>query len=151
MHLRRTSARTSRAFIAVLAVAALGLVGCEKPQPGATAWSGTSSAYVTPVCWAWEGSIDPSTCAQLQDADLPVIEVLDGRIMGISVNPSLTEHGWVPFIDGQALTQQAVRSSYWRVPFPGTLRSQDATLQVMALDGRGGAFGLWAWRLVPAG
>ena len=52
--------------IAALALAPLLLTGCEKPNPGITAWSGTSSEHVEALCWQHEevGGLTPSECAE---------------------------------------------------------------------------------------
>jgi len=52
-------------IVAGCAALALTLTACEKPNPGATVFSGTSSEYSLAACWADEGGqIDQNQCAQ---------------------------------------------------------------------------------------
>lgn len=124
---------------------ALSIAACEQPKPGATAWSGTTSEFVKPSCWADQGALDLTSCKLPK---LPVIEVSEGKTLGISVDPKLGDHGWVAFLNGSALTNGSVKDSYWRVPFPGNLK-QSAILQVLALNKNGDPQGVYAWELTP--
>ena len=69
----------------------LGLTACEKPNPGATVFSGTSSAYEQALCWAPEGQyLDEKSCASdVLDAGgtKQSISVTPGQTIGISVDP----------------------------------------------------------------
>jgi hypothetical protein len=132
----------------ILSSLVLALAGCEQPRPGATAWSGTTSEYRPALCWADQGVVDTQSCAEAE-SDLPEIPVLAGRVIGISIDPKVAKNGWIPFLDNEPMTQGPITSSYWRVPFPGSLRAQGATLRVISLGESGSAQGLWAWRLIP--
>ncbi len=44
------------AALPILGVAALGLVACEKPAPGVSVTSGTTTAYREALCWSFDGS-----------------------------------------------------------------------------------------------
>jgi hypothetical protein len=132
----------------ILSSLVLALAGCEHPRPGATAWSGTTSEYRPALCWADQGVVDTQSCAEAE-SDLPEIPVLAGRVIGISIDPKVAKNGWIPFLDNEPMTQGPITSSYWRVPFPGSLRAQGATLRVISLGESGSAQGLWAWRLIP--
>ena len=52
--------------IALVALSPLVLAGCEKPYPGVTAWSGTSSEHVEALCWQPKelGGLTPRECAE---------------------------------------------------------------------------------------
>ena len=52
--------------IALVALSPLVLAGCEKPYPGVTVWSGTSSEHVEALCWQPKeiGGLTPKECAQ---------------------------------------------------------------------------------------
>ena len=86
----------------------LGLTACEKPNPGATVFSGTSSAYQQALCWAPEGqSLDEKSCASdVLDAggSKQSISVTPGQTIGISVDPVVAEKGWFPAIGGQRIS-----------------------------------------------
>ena len=85
---------TSRRLAAVAAgavVLALALVGCTKPGPGITVFSGTSSANREAACWSFDGSgIDAAACAKdvldsaAAGAAIATIPVIPGTVVGIS-------------------------------------------------------------------
>lgn len=86
----------------------LGLTGCEKPNPGASVFSGTTTQWRQAVCWADEGeSIDADACAQdviakaADGGQLASIPVVPGQIVGISVDPIVADTGWFPGSTGR--------------------------------------------------
>lgn len=143
-------------LVPALAVLALGLSACEKPNPGATAFSGTTSIYQQAPCWSPEGDyLDEKTCGQdLLDAvagkDAEALPLLSGQTIGISVDPVVADIGWFPVVGGQRLTEQPITDTYFRfTPTAEQVALGDSTLTVVAGD-ETGTRGVWMYRLAPA-
>lgn len=133
------------------------LAGCEKPNPGATVVSGTSSAWREAVCWAHTGdALEPGSCAQdlieraAAGGTVAEIPVLPGDTVGISVDPVVADTGWFPVIGNQRLTTRPVTSTYYRFTFPDLqeVPADGTLLQVVA--GGEATRGIWVFKLVPA-
>lgn len=146
-------------LIPVLAVTALGLAACEKPNPGATVFSGTTSQWRQAACWAQEGdAIDAEACAKnvLDDAvagdRLATIPVVPGQVVGISVDPVVADAGWSPRINGQNLTQSPITSTYFRFTFPEfqEVPADGLTMELVA-GSDGDNRGIWFFQLLPRG
>lgn len=142
---------------AVLVIAPLALAACEKPGPGASVVSGTSSAWREAICWAHDGdALEPGTCAQdlieraTAGGTVAEIPVLPGDTVGISVDPVVAETGWYPVIGNQRLTTRPVTSTYYRFTYPDLqeLPTDGTLLQVVAGDAA--TRGIWVFKLVPA-
>ncbi len=147
-----------RAALALLAlVLPLGLAACEKPNPGASVFSGTTTEYQQAACWQADGAIDIAGCARdvLEGATsgdrLATIPVVPGDTIGISVDPVVADAGWVPSINGQGLAPAPITSTYYRFTFP-EFQEVPADGLIMELVAGSGeqARGLWLFRLVPA-
>jgi len=144
--------------IALVAVAPLVLTGCEKPYPGVTAWSGTSSEHLAALCWqpAELGGLTPRECAEdlLATAGsgqgIPTLEVSPGDTVGVSVDPIIAESGWSLQIAGQSVAT-GLTETYYRFTFPeqGATEGAGYTLQVIAAAKPNGARGYWFFQLVP--
>ena len=136
----------------------LGLTGCEKPNPGASVFSGTTTQWRQAVCWADEGeSIDADACAQdviakaADGGQLASIPVVPGQIVGISVDPVVADTGWFPRINGQNLTQAPITSTYFRFTFPEFQEvAADGLLMELVAGSEGENRGIWFFQLVPA-
>lgn len=144
-------------LIPVLAATALGLAACEKPNPGATVFSGTTSQWRQAACWAGEGAtIDAETCAKdvLEEATsgsrLASIPVVPGQVVGISVDPVVADAGWSPRINGQNLTQSPITSTYFRFTFPEfqEVPADGLTMELVA-GSNGENRGIWFFQLLP--
>lgn len=152
--------RRSRVALAtVVAVSsALVLSGCEKPAPGISVFSGTTTEYRQAVCWAFESdALEPGDCAQdlLTEAStgdaVARIPVLPGDTVGISVDPTVAKAGWTPVIGQQRLTSTPLETTYYRFTYPDLqeVPADGVLLQVVA--GRGESTrGIWVFRLDPA-
>lgn len=146
------------AAIVLAGVAVLALTSCEKPAPGVSVVSGTTSAYSEALCWSFDGEpLNPQTCAQdvvtdaLDGATVAKIPVLSGDTIGVSVDPKVADVGWYPVVGSQRLTQEPVFSTYYRFTYPDLqpVPADGVALQVVA--GQGDATqGLWVFQLVPA-
>ena len=144
--------------IALVALSPLVLAGCEKPYPGVTAWSGTSSEHVEALCWQPEelGGLTPRECAEdvLATAGagegIAALEVSPGDTVGVSVDPIVAEGGWSLQIAGQTLAT-GLTDTYYRFTFPEQVAAEGAgyTLQVIAAAKPNGARGYWFFQLVP--
>lgn len=145
--------------IAALALAPLLLAGCEKPDPGVTAWSGTSSVRAEAVCWQPDGNAALGTgdCAQDvlnaagQGEGVPTLDVAPGATVGISVDPVVADNGWSVQIGTQTLVSD-LTETYFRFTFPETGVDRTGTgfvMQVVASAQPTGTRGHWFFRLVP--
>lgn len=148
------------AVIAVALGATAALAACEKPNPGVTVWSGTNSQHEQAVCW----SADPTQSIQAQGCaasivaeaqaggNVPVIPVVPGDVVGISVDPVVTDGGWFPVIGGQRLSETPITSTYWRFTFPElqTFPAEGLELRIQAAgEGADSLRGLWLFQLQP--
>lgn len=136
----------------------LGLSACEKPDPSATVFSGTTSKWKPATCWAPEGStIDVDACAKeivqstSDGATLPAIPVAPGDTVGISVDPVVADAGWQPVINNESRSGGPVTSTYYRFTMPeqSSLPADGIVLQIIA-GTSGNLRGVWLFRLVPA-
>ena len=150
-------ARVALVLAAGIAVI-LGVAGCEKPNPGASVFSGTTSQWREADCWGFDGStIDISACAKdvleaaTSGAKLPVIPVTPGQTIGISVDPVVADAGWQPLVNNQSLSPSPITSTYYRFTFPEfqELPEEGVVMEILAGE-QGAARGLWMFRLVPA-
>jgi len=135
----------------VLAVAATAaLASCEKPPPGVTVFTGTTSERLSPVCFSWDGKIDPQQC--LTDAaqraasgQTQNLAVAPENVVGISVDTSIAEQGWYPTVAGQRLTQETINETYFRFSFPRVPASPQG--YPLAVISEGEQKGVWAVRM----
>jgi hypothetical protein len=144
--------------IALVALSPLVLAGCEKPYPGVTVWSGTSSEHSEALCWqpAKVGGLTAKECANdvLETAGsgqgIDVLEVAPGATVGVSVDPVVAEGGWSLQIAGQTLAS-GLTDTYYRFTFPEQVATDGPgyTLQVIAAAKPNGARGYWFFQLVP--
>jgi hypothetical protein len=152
---------TSRRLAAVAAgavVLALALVGCTKPGPGITVFSGTSSANREAACWSFDGSgIDAAACAKdvldsaAAGAAIATIPVIPGTVVGISVDPKVADVGWTPRVAGQPLVAEPLTTTYWRFTFPEFQQLTDEGLAMEIVAGSAEVTqGVWLFQLVPA-
>jgi len=151
--------RVAAAWGVVAAAATVALTGCDKPNPGVSVWSGTNSEHRSALCWSFDPAvpIDDAACArdlaaQARDgARFAQLSVINGNTVGISVDPVVADHGWIPAIGSQALAQEPIFSTYWRFTFPDFERvpNEGLELQVRALSESDGLRGLWVFQLKP--
>jgi hypothetical protein len=156
----------SRRLVLALAlpVAALALTACEKPAPGATVFSGTTSVHREALCW----SSDPARAYTQEDCSVDVsgagsqesvfqalddyvatLEVSAGDTVGISVDHEVAESGWSVTINGRPLHRDLLTETYFRFTMPPQpLRRGSAEMQIQAstLDATL-ARGFWVFRL----
>jgi hypothetical protein len=139
--------------VGIAAAALAALAACEKPPPGVSVFSGTSSERLEPTCFSWDGSIDPQQC--LTDAagraaagQTPRLSVAPGTVVGISVDTAIAEQGWYPTIAGQRLSQSTSDSTYFRFTFPeGAPPSEQGYPLTVVSEGE--EKGVWVIRLDP--
>jgi hypothetical protein len=143
------------ALVAAAAATGLLLTACEKPAPGVSVFSGTTTEWREAVCWAFESdALEPGDCAQdvITEAStgegVARIPVLPGETIGISVDPKVADQGWTPVIGQQRLTGAPLETTYFRFTYPDLqeLPADGVLLQVVA--GRGESTkGIWVFRL----
>lgn len=121
-----------------LAAACLTLTGCEKPAPGITIFSGTSSIRSEALCWAFESDqLTPGECADeilrgQATQGIQTLPAVPGNTVGISVDPVVAESGWNIVIGGQSLSQTPLTTNYFRFTLPLQLGSQALPLQIVS-------------------
>jgi hypothetical protein len=140
-----------------LAAASVALTGCEKPNPIATVYSGTSSEWREAACWSTSGAIDPNECAQQVIAEAPSgpklaqVPVVPGQVVGISVDPVVADKGWTPRVAGQPLTPTPLTGTYFRFTFPEFQEVPAEGLNMEIVAGSSDqTSGLWIFQLVQA-
>lgn len=140
--------RVAAAMLAVAATA--GLASCEKPPPRVTFFSGTTSQWVSPVCFSWSGQIDAQKCLQTAasnaaNGQTTRLNVVPDSVVGISVDTSVAANGWTPTLAGTPLTEQPLTTTYFRFTFPRVQANpQGYPLAVIA---QGQEPGVWAVRI----
>lgn len=141
--------------VAGTAMVVLSLSACEKPNPGASVFSGTTSAYQQALCWAPEGAyLDEKTCANdlidKASKGASSVSALPGQTIGISVDPVVADIGWYPVLGGQRVTATPVTDTYFRfTPDAAQLGAGNGALAIVAGD-EGGTRGIWMYRLATS-
>lgn len=135
--------------IAVGVLLLLALAGCDKPTPGVTVWSGTSSDHREAQCWSSDPSVkvDPARCLDQRGA-IGSVDVTPGSTVGISVDPELAANGWYPAIGDKRLTNKPVKETYYRFALSEANLAQPLELRVLALGSAAeDVRGLWLFEL----
>lgn len=149
------SKRRVAQLLCLSAVAPLALAACEKPTPGVTVWSGTTSQHVQAVCWSDDAGakLDAQDCQNAAAAaDVTPISVVPASTIGISVDPAIAEHGWYPAIAGSRLTAEPLTTTYFRFALGEQNLTDTLDLNVLALgDSANTVRGLWVFQLTRAG
>lgn len=143
------------AAIAVLALAASTLSACSQHNPGATVWSGTSSAHREALCWSADAAVTADNCAQdivsgaLSGPEVAEIPVQKEQTIGVSVDPVVAEKGWYIAIGGTRINENPITSTYYRFSFPvESVPAEGYALQVVAQGTGSATRGLWLFKLV---
>lgn len=144
--------RFSAALVALLAVFALS--ACEKPTPGISVFSGTTSENSQAVCWSFDSdNLEPGACAEdlIANADAATIPVLPGDTVGISVDPAVADSGWTASIGTTRLNAQPLSGHYFRFTFPDLQEIPAEGFPLVISAGRDTKTrGVWVFRLVPS-
>lgn len=147
-----------RSALVVMASAAVFALGaCEKPAPGISVFSGTTTKHDAALCWSFSGdSLSPEDCAQdvvqeaLTGSGVFSIPVIPGETVGISVDPKVADEGWTPVIGTERLVQTPINSTYFRFSFPDLQEVPAGGLPLQVVAGSGEVTrGIWVFRLVP--
>jgi hypothetical protein len=140
------------------AAAALALTGCQKPGPGASVFSGTTTAHSQAACWAFDASsVDADACAQEVLAKATAgeavssVPVIPGDVIGVSVEPVVADAGWTIRVGGQAVTQTPLTTTYFRFTFPEfqQVPADGLSMEIVAGDDAG-TKGVWLFQLKAA-
>jgi hypothetical protein len=152
--------RTARVPARVIAVASLLLLpavltACTKPSPGATVFSGGSSAYREAACWTdGDTGLDASNCtedliAKASDGEVVgKVSVVPGSTVGISVDPVVADAGWYPVIGNQRLVDEPITSTYYRFTYPDMQSIPEGGTALQIIAGAEKAKGIWVFSLV---
>jgi hypothetical protein len=143
-----------RAALVVLAstALALGLSGCDKPAPGASVFSGTTTQFQRAACWSFSGApLDEKTCSMdaiTAAAAGSTIPVVLGQTVGISVDPTVADKGWYAVLGDKRLNTDPITRTYFRFTYPesAAIPAQGIPLQIVAADS-GKPVGIWAFTL----
>ena len=146
------------AVLAGSALIAVGLTACDKPNPGASIFSGTTSQWRQAACWSSSSEpIDATKCARdvvnnaVAGVTVPTIPVVPGQVIGISVDPVVADAGWVARVNQQNVTPTAITSTYFRFTFPDlTAVPADGMVMEIVAGKDGATKGLWLFKIVPA-
>ncbi|MCU0297021.1 MAG: hypothetical protein MUF33_00720 [Candidatus Nanopelagicales bacterium] len=138
------------AAVAVALAATAALAACEKPPPGVTVFTGTSSQRIAPICFSWEGQINAEECltqaaTAAADGQTKTLDVVAENVVGISVDPSIAEAGWYPTIAGQRLSQESLTTTYFRFTFPRVPANPQG--YPLAVVSEGEEKGVWTVRM----
>jgi hypothetical protein len=137
---------------------AAGLTACDKPNPGASVFSGTTSQWRMAACWSGSDQpIDATKCARdvvnnaVSGVSLGTVPVVPGQVIGISVDPVVADAGWVATVNDQNITPAPVTSTYFRFTFPDLSKVPPEGIIMKILAGKTGNLkGLWLFKIVPA-
>jgi hypothetical protein len=146
-----TSRRLSGPTLVVIGLVAMAtLSACDKPAPGATVFSGSSSANREAICWSPEAgqafteadcSISLQSTAEFNDRlveKVAIIATAPGETVGISVDSVVAENGWRVTINGRPLSRDPITSHYFKFTMPPQpLQRGDAQLVIQALTDDG--------------
>ncbi len=140
------------------ALLAAGLTACDKPTPGASVFSGTTSQWRQAACWSnTDQPIDATRCARdvvnnaVAGATVGTIPVVPGQVIGISVDPVVADAGWVATVNDQNITPAAVKSTYFRFTFPDLSQVPEQGIVMKIVAGKAGNLkGVWLFKIVPA-
>ncbi|MEV4971261.1 DUF2771 domain-containing protein [Streptomyces scopuliridis] len=113
------SGRSRRAAAALGAVSAglLVLAACEKPTPLATVTVGDNSINTEAACYNDGKAIktaDIQPC--LNKKAEKVVEIAMDDKVRFGVDPTIAEHGWTLFINGQQAEQEPYKKTYRTIP-----------------------------------
>ncbi len=142
----RMNRRRAALVIVASTALALGLSGCEKPNPGASVFSGTTTQFQRAAVLGvtTTATLDASNCAQdaITAGGRPAATITADprrarRDVGISVDPVVADAGWFPVSAASKLTTEPITSTYYRFNYPGfdAVPADGLTLQVVAGDG----------------
>jgi hypothetical protein len=139
-----------RARLLVPALAVLALAGCEKPTPGVTVSSGTTSVHSEATTYCREGqSAAKSNCVEHLDR-VSVVRVKAGERVGIDVAKTIAEDGWI-LVDTGANARSDVQDELHFSYTPDFSRSPVIHLEVRSLDRvaeNATVTGVWTFQLV---
>lgn len=143
--------------LALLVLVPVFLAGCEKPNPGATVFSGTTSKWREAVCWSHDApALEPGSCAQdlieraTAGGAVAEVPVVPGETVGISVDPVVADTGWFPVIGNQRLTTRPITSTYYRFTYPDLQEVPEGGTLLQVVAGVEETRGIWVFSLVPA-
>jgi hypothetical protein len=113
------SGRARRAGVALGAVSAglLVLSACDKPTPLATVTVGTTSVNAGATCYDDGKSIkaaDIQPCLNKKAEKTVKVSLEDDVHFG--TDPTIADHGWTLFVNGQQAEQQPFKKTYRTIP-----------------------------------
>jgi hypothetical protein len=139
--------------LATAAAAALllfGLAACEKPTPGVTVVSGTSTAHVEATTYCHEGQTAANQdCAQDLE-QVGIVRVKAGDRVGIDVDKSLVEHGWI-LVDTDAKARSGLQDGHYFSYVPDFSKGPIIHLEIHSLDQlaeNAQVTGVWRFELI---
>lgn len=145
--------------LALFAVGAAGiglaLTGCTKPAPGVSVFSGTQTQNSEAICWSFDSdNLTPAQCASdlianaAANGKAPIVHVIPGDTIGISVDTAVAEAGWTPIIGGQRLVETPLTTNYWRFDWPSTQQIPASGVELIIQAGQDTKTrGIWAFKI----
>ncbi|MFD7894040.1 DUF2771 domain-containing protein [Streptomyces sp. NPDC059743] len=152
------SGRARRAGVVLGAVSAglLVLAACDKPTPLATVTIGDNSVNTEAACYN-DGKAIKQTEIQpcLNKKPEKTVEVSMDDQVHFGVDPTIAEHGWTLFIDGQQAEQEPYKKTYRTIPGSAFFSSQTgeptSATQVSIVEASGKELiGIWQFEFKKA-
>jgi hypothetical protein len=136
--------------IVTAACLALALTGCQKPTPGVTVTSGTHSEHLESTTFCRDGQTAAAkNCVEHLDR-IGRVEVKSGEPIGIDVDKSVAEHGWIVVLT-DARQRSAVLDSHYFSYTPDFSNGPLVNLEIRSLSrvaNDAATTGVWKFQLV---
>ena len=128
----------------------LTLTGCEKPTPGVTVASGSSSVHMESTTYCHEGqSAEAQNCVEHLDR-LGVVKVKPGEQVMVDVDKDIAETGWV-LVDADANARSSVQDEHYFSFTPDFRNGPVVKLEIRSLDKPADdarVTGVWKFQLI---
>jgi hypothetical protein len=136
--------------LATAAFLMLALTGCQKPTPGVTISSGTHSAHLESTTYCRDGQTAAAkNCVEHLDR-IGRVEVKSGEPIGIDVDKSLAQHGWIVVLT-DAKQRSAVLDTHYFSYTPDFSSGPLVNLEIRSLSrvsNDATTTGVWKFQLV---
>ncbi|UUU33029.1 hypothetical protein JIX56_25905 [Streptomyces sp. CA-210063] len=150
-----TSQRSRRAAATLGAVSAglLVLSACDEPTPMATVTIGTDSISSEAECYRTLDAAQAKECAQEKPSES--IELPEGEVLRIGVDPEVADTGWALWINGEQATSNTFKKTYFSfedaalfATQPGQTAAKSLTISVVEQNEAGSDIkGVWNFKL----
>lgn len=139
----------ARPFVTA-ACLALALTGCQKPTPGVTITSGAHSTHLESTTFCRDGQTAVAKNCVEHLNRIGRVEVTSGEPIGIDVDKSVAEHGWIVVL-ADAKQRSAVLDTHYFSYTPDFSAGPLVTLEIRSLSrvaDDAETTGVWKFQLV---